>query len=218
LSLSHIFELAEVQVRGNEYGWVNTRIDCLPGMPLEIQASGSIDFANAPFVGDEFTPDGDPGGGTARADSLGHGVHGIRHGQLIARIGNGPVFPVGSFKQFRSKDRGPLFLAHNDTKWVADNNGAFLVRVCMPVQAIRRRPVNVGGGRGIELTFEMPWGISGSASVSLPRWMTNHNPQVTIHDAPAHPSDPARGVFCTALPQVDLAFWKIHKCVHIQAG
>ena len=152
--------------------------------------------------------------------SLGYGsAYPTLHGQLVARIGNGPVFPVGSYKQFQARDRGPLFVAHNDTQQVSDNSGAFEVRVCMPVQALRRRVVpRGGGGRGMELTFEMPWGISGSASIDLPRWMTNPNPKVTLHDAPTHPSDPARGTFCTELPPVDLAFWKIRKCVHVQAG
>jgi hypothetical protein len=216
VGLSHLFELNRVQIRGNQYGWVNTDVDCLPGMPLEIQASGSIDFNNFPGWGDEFTPDGDPSS-QSREGALGWGSpYPCQHGQLVARIGHSAVFPVGVYKNFHSRDRGPLFLGHNDTKKVDDNGGAFEVRVCMPVQAIRKRPQQVGGNPGVQLTFELPGGISGHATVQFPRWMTKPNPRMEIHDGPAHPTDPARGVFCTPLPKLELAFWKIEKYLHFQ--
>ncbi len=196
MSLSHLFTLSEVTVEGARYGWVNTKIDVVPGMPLEIQGSGSIDFCN-PFGAninhDILTPDGDPrraGGET----SLGWGSRApCRHGQLVARIGNSHVFPIGTMRRIRAEHAGPLLVGHNDTNKVDDNSGEFEVRVCIPVDAVRgqRTPNN-----GFQLSFEGPGGINGGAFVNLPTWLNKPNFKFKVHGAPGHGQNIERGLFC----------------------
>ena len=214
MDLSDLFELGETQIQGREYGWVNTRIDVHPGMPLEIQGSGSINFCNVLGMQYWFTPDGEAGK-PAMPESLGYGVPGVRHAMMIGRIGNGPIFPVGSFLHFQSYGEGPLLLAHNDTKDVNDNDGAWTARVYIPVVAIngqRRAP----GNPAFDVQFSGPWGINGQLTVNLPNWIQHPAPHFSMHEGPAHGTDPQHGLFCVA---TEIPIWgpiRFNRCLHIQ--
>jgi hypothetical protein len=211
MNLDEVFQMGNViQVRGDEYGWVNTGLDLRRGQPVEIQGSKAINFCN---WGDwRFTPDGEDGQ-IAREGSLGYGVPGIKHAQLIGMI-NGHIFPIGKLWRGKIPENGTLMVAHNDTKQVGDNDGEFEVRVVTPVTAVqgRRNPQQPGA---FQMSFTGPLGITGSAQINLPSWMTSPRPKFTVHKRPAHPSDPAHGMLCTET-DIDLVMGiRYRRCVHI---
>ncbi len=213
MRLDELFTLKALSIEGNQYGWVNTEIDVHPGMPLQIQGTGSINFCN--FMGQQwwFTPDGEEGKASL-PESLGYGVAGTRHAMLLGRI-NRTVFPVGDLLRFKVQERGTLFLAHNDTKVVSDNEGHWDVRICVPVQAVQgqRRP----GTPAFDLQFTGPFGISAQASLNLPSWMTNPRPRFELHDGPAHGTNIERGLLCTQVEIAIVGPLKLRKCIHLQA-
>jgi hypothetical protein len=214
MNLSEIFELEQVQVRGEQYGWVNTKVDVRPGMPIQIQGSGAINFCNAFGQQWFFTPEGQEGH-AARPESLGFGIGGIKHAMLIGRIGNGHIFPIGSFIRFQSREQGPLFVAHNDTKQVSDNDGAWDVRVCMPVDSVKGQR-RATGSSAFDVQFGGLWGINGQLSINLPAWIKNPNPRFSIHSGASHGSNIERGMMCV---ESDVPIWgpiRFKKCIHIQ--
>jgi hypothetical protein len=110
---------ADVRVNANQQ-WTNTGINVRAGDLISFNASGRINF------GQGATQTAGPEGN----DSLKRATYpaaGMPVGELIGRVGNGPVFPIGSGTQpIRMGANGPLMLGVNDDE-IGDNSGFFSV-------------------------------------------------------------------------------------------
>jgi hypothetical protein len=118
----------------SEQPWTDTGIDVTAGDTVLIQASGMINvFSGKPEF--EQTPDG---AGPADPDCIAgppiYGGHWIADGlacwSLIARIGNGESFFVGSHHLSIAEEEGQLRLGVNDQSGAfADNSGFWSARL-----------------------------------------------------------------------------------------
>jgi hypothetical protein len=100
-----------------QQAWTPTGIIVSRGETLTISATGDINF----------------GAGTSSSNgsserSTANPVPAYGTGALVARIGNGKPFAIGSQMQFQAPAAGQLFLGINDTH-VQDNSGAFEVQI-----------------------------------------------------------------------------------------
>ncbi len=122
LSISTVSPLGsgEIKVSGKK-AWTATGVQLSKGQNLEITASGNV-YANA-------TTYGGPDGITNRPDWNTYCVvKGKPVAGLIAKIGNGNPFFVGSSSVFKSNESGELFLGVNDTD-LGNNKGEFIVSI-----------------------------------------------------------------------------------------
>jgi len=115
-----------VRVEGNQQ-WADTGIDVRRGDRLSINASGQVEFA----PGARSNPAGASGG--RRADvrpspNPNYPVANLGAGALVARIGNGAPFAIGSANQVTMPNDGRLHLGINDDN-VGDNSGFFSVTI-----------------------------------------------------------------------------------------
>jgi hypothetical protein len=110
---------ASVRVNANQQ-WTNTGINVRAGDLIAFSASGRINFGQG--VTQTAGPEGN--------DSLKRDTYpaaGVPVGELIGRVGNGPVFPIGSSTQpIRMGANGTLMLGVNDDE-IGDNSGFFSV-------------------------------------------------------------------------------------------
>jgi hypothetical protein len=100
-----------------QQAWTPTGLILSRGDTLTISATGDINF----------------GAGTSSSNgsserNAANPVPAIGTGALIARIGNGRPFPIGSQTRFQAPAAGQLFLGINDTH-VQDNDGTFEVQI-----------------------------------------------------------------------------------------
>jgi len=100
-----------------QQAWTPTGLVVSRGETLTIIATGDINF----------------GAGAASSNgsserNAANPVPTVGTGALIARIGNGQPFPIGSQTRFQAPAAGQLFLGINDTH-VQDNDGTFQVQV-----------------------------------------------------------------------------------------
>jgi len=110
----------DITVSGRKY-WTSTGIQVKSGMQLNISASGKV-YANG-------TVFGSPDGITNRPDwDVYCVVKGKPHVGLIAKIGNGKPFFVGSSYNFVAQESGELFFGVNDGD-LGNNSGEFKVSV-----------------------------------------------------------------------------------------
>ncbi|HET7219139.1 MAG TPA: hypothetical protein VFJ02_13875 [Vicinamibacterales bacterium] len=107
--------------------WTPTGITVRRGEPLSISASGEIK------IGGPGNPSASPAG--AGATNAGNPAPSAPTGALIARIGNGAPFLIGSQTQIQAPAAGQLFLGINDS-YLQDNEGTFQVQV---TRGLRRR-------------------------------------------------------------------------------
>jgi len=114
--------------------WMPTGIKLEAGVGVKISASGQIDLLpNQPgqrIVG----PDGGTGGAHFGGGMMGGGKrffnpNGQIGGELMGRIGNGPIFFVGSRHTFTPKTAGELHLMIQQSPWGCPSNGEFRVSV-----------------------------------------------------------------------------------------
>lgn len=102
--------------------WTDTGINLSAGTLVNITASGSIAFAGGP--GNSYTPDGKAS--CAADESM--VAPGITCFALVARIGNGVPFEIGTGTHFVAKDGGELGLGVNDGIF-SDNSGSWTATV-----------------------------------------------------------------------------------------
>ena len=100
-----------------QQAWTPTGLIVRRGETLTISATGDINF----------------GAGTSSSNgsserNAANPVPAVGTGALIARIGNGQPFPIGSQTRFQAPAAGQLFLGINDTH-VQDNDGTFQVQI-----------------------------------------------------------------------------------------
>ena len=100
-----------------QQAWTPTGLILSRGETLTISATGDINF----------------GAGTASSNgsserNAANPVPTVGTGALIARIGNGQPFPIGSQTRFQAPAAGQLFLGINDTNF-GDNQGAYQVEI-----------------------------------------------------------------------------------------
>jgi hypothetical protein len=108
--------------------WTPTGITVRRGEPLSINASGEIK------IGGPGNPSASPAG--AGATNAGNPAPSAPTGALIARIGSGAPFLVGTQTQIQAPAAGQLFLGINDS-YLQDNEGTFQVQVTRT--GLRRR-------------------------------------------------------------------------------
>ena len=114
-----------ISVNGNQ-AWTDTTINVVKGDRISFQTSGQIRIASGPNPEFTATADGSGGFNASRAN---YPVPGMAVGGLIARVGGGAPFPIGSNAQpITMPASGRLLLGINDDQ-VADNSGAFIVSI-----------------------------------------------------------------------------------------
>lgn len=102
-------------------GWTDTGIDVRKGQRIAFSTTGQIAIRQGdnPAIGPDGSSEKDP-----NAPVPGAGV-----GALVARVGTGAAFPIGSnSRPITMPANGRLFLGVNDAG-VADNSGAFVVTI-----------------------------------------------------------------------------------------
>ena len=114
-------------------GWTPTGVRVAKGQRVAFSTTGQIQVSTDP--GSTAGPDGNPGvpaGG-------GVPVPAMPVGGLIARVGDGPAFPIGSNREpIVMPAAGQLMLGVNDGH-VGDNRGAFAVTLSNDRTSGRRR-------------------------------------------------------------------------------
>jgi hypothetical protein len=128
--------------------WTATGIVLPPGAAIEIEASGTVEAAAA-SDGRPFYHQVPP---TGRGELQSHLPQPLLHAlSLLGRIGNGPVVPIGlGVKMLAAPPygSGELFLGINDDV-VADNSGAWTVRITFLIGAPASSTGSSGGDRGL---------------------------------------------------------------------
>jgi PA-IL-like protein len=110
----------DILVRGDQ-AWTDTGVRLSSGETFRIDASGFVNWG--PNRND------DPNGEASSPYNANRPLPNRAGGALIARIGNGQPFFVGSGMQsFRASTSGPLYLGINDD-FLRDNSGSFRVIV-----------------------------------------------------------------------------------------
>jgi hypothetical protein len=110
----------DIQVRSDQ-AWTDSGVSLRAGETFRIDASGSVNWG--PSRSDD--PNGEPNSPYNANRPLPNRAGGA----LIARIGNGEPFFVGSgLQSFRASTSGPLYLGVNDD-FLRDNSGSFRVVV-----------------------------------------------------------------------------------------
>jgi hypothetical protein len=110
-----------VVVNGNQ-PWTDTGITVKKGERISFQTNGQIEIA----PGAASSPDGFGGDTAARGT---YPVAAMPAGGLIARVGNGAAFPIGSNnQQITMPAAGRLYLGINDSNF-GDNSGFYSVSV-----------------------------------------------------------------------------------------
>jgi hypothetical protein len=114
-----------IAVNGNQ-AWTDTNINVKKGERIAFSTTGEIRVAAAATPENTATPDGAgqfPGARTS------YPVPQMAAGGLIARVGNGAPFPIGSNTQpITMPSDGRLYLGINDDQ-VGDNSGTFAVTI-----------------------------------------------------------------------------------------
>jgi len=106
--------------------WTDTGIDVRAGSTVSFRPSGQIQIAMG--TGPELTA-GPDGSGAYGGPRTGLPVAAMPVGGLIAKVGNGAPFPIGSNTQpIRMPANGRLFLGINDDNF-GDNTGSFAVQI-----------------------------------------------------------------------------------------
>lgn len=116
--------------------WYNTRIQINAGQTIEVVASGNV----ATFTGEDLTesgvsgPDGQaticPDAANPEVAKIGCLMNSEPYGALVARIGDGAPFKVGSIYSGKASASGILFLAVNDNyPYYEDNQGAYSISI-----------------------------------------------------------------------------------------
>jgi hypothetical protein len=100
-----------------QQAWTPTGVIVARGETVTVSATGDINF----------------GAGTSSSNgsserNAANPVPTVGTGALIARIGNGQPFPIGSQTRFQAPAAGQLFLGINDTH-VQDNDGTYQVQI-----------------------------------------------------------------------------------------
>jgi hypothetical protein len=124
-----------VTVPASASGGVSTSVSVLSGDSITITASGSAGYGYegaAPCAGYPATyPDGSRYLGSTNCgpkDDPNAALSGGAIGLLIARIGGGPWFAVGTSATFTASAYGTLVVAYNDSVY-SDNTGSYSVTV-----------------------------------------------------------------------------------------
>jgi len=112
-----------IQVDANR-SWTDTGITVRKGQRLAFSTTGQVAIRQNTPASEMLGPDGSPTESRAGAPTQALGV-----GGLIARIGTGAPFPIGSNSQpITMPANGRLFLGVNDSG-TSDNSGAFVVTI-----------------------------------------------------------------------------------------
>jgi hypothetical protein len=112
--------LASVRVEANR-PWTDTRLVVREGERFAFVTTGTVSFIKGQSIG--------PEGHSATQPGADFPVRDIPVGGLIARIGSGPAFPIGSSQEpIAMPAGGRLFLGVNDN-YHADNSGVFNVQI-----------------------------------------------------------------------------------------
>ena len=105
--------------------WVETGIYIHANQILEIQASGKVTTWEGNSVGDSY-----PDGNDWVCDEAGCILSGAKYGALVGKIGNTPVFLIGSNYQGTVSNSGYLYLRMNDvSSSYLDNSGSYTVTI-----------------------------------------------------------------------------------------
>lgn len=132
LPASEAIASVQIELPGILEGWLPTSVVLAPGDSLRITATGCIGFGN-PGV-DETNPDGAYCWDTSQWPDLPTPppwtCMSALQLSLVAKIGNGPCFTVGSSFSAVVSDAGQLSLAYNDRPGgFSDNFGSFSIVV-----------------------------------------------------------------------------------------
>jgi len=101
--------------------WTDSGVDLQPGQRIRITASGEISSTPGVRNGPE---------GSSRDPSAISLLTEEQHAALIAKVGEGYPFLVGSGTSYQARDRGRLYLGVNDLA-VTDNSGYYRVEVVL---------------------------------------------------------------------------------------
>jgi hypothetical protein len=102
--------------------WTDTGIDVTAGATISVTASGSASFAVG--SGNSYTPAGEPG----RIGTEAMVAPGLTANMLVARIGNGVPFAVGTGLTWQAAASGRLGLGVNDD-YFGDNSGSWTAAI-----------------------------------------------------------------------------------------
>ena len=106
--------------------WTDTGISVVRGEQISFTTSGQIRVAQGSSRGSSAGPDGNRSVNASRANQP---VPAMAPGGLIARVGGGAPFAIGSNTQpITMPANGRLYLGVNLDQ-VADNSGAFIVSI-----------------------------------------------------------------------------------------
>jgi hypothetical protein len=115
-----------VTLPGTASGWQSTGITVAPAHPVQLSATGNIDYGCNNFNACAGDPDGiAPSGEVFPAGDASFLAPGLRIFSLVGKIGNGAPFQLGKGPIVLTGD-GALSIAYNDTSW-GDNIGSYTV-------------------------------------------------------------------------------------------
>ena len=162
--------------------WQDTGLFVEAGQAFTINASGTVNIwpnCDATKV-EQGYPDVDcalmnvsPDGTTVFDPALeGYPLPGANVGALVARVGDGAAFLVGTHGSFITETSGNLFIAVNDTEFFSqDDEGNFEIVITLePLGDVYYIPGTLDEWLGTGIQLEVGQSISLSASGSLNLW------------------------------------------------
>jgi hypothetical protein len=116
-----------ITLPGTAAGFQPTGLTVSPSHPVQLEATGNIDYGCNNFNGCAGNPDGvAPSGEVFPAAGEGFLAPGLRMFSLIGKIGDGAPFQLGKGPIVLTAGSGPLSIAYNDSSW-GDNIGSYSV-------------------------------------------------------------------------------------------
>lgn len=125
-------EGALVLLDGTNDAWLDTGVTLNTGDTVQIVAGGHIDIwpdceiidTDIPCETMRFGPNGSDGIGPADPSYY---LGGVNVGALVGRVGDGDSFFIGTGGEFTASSTGTLQIVMNDTMFMDDNVGRFIV-------------------------------------------------------------------------------------------
>jgi hypothetical protein len=116
-----------ITLPGTAAGFQPTGITVSPAHPVQLDATGNIDYGCNNFNGCAGNPDGvAPSGEVFPAADSSFLAPGLRMFSLVGKIGDGAPFQLGKGPIVLTAGNGPLSIAYNDSSW-GDNIGSYSV-------------------------------------------------------------------------------------------
>jgi hypothetical protein len=167
-----------VTLPGTAAGFQPTGLTVSPAHPVQLSATGNIDYGCNNFNACAGDPNGvAPSGEVFPAGDSSFLAPGLRAFSLVGKIGDGAPFQLGKGPIVLTAGNGPLLIAYNDNAW-GDNIGSYTVTLS-------------------SLATDTPGGVGGSVPATLA--LTLGTPATFANFVPGKADDYLAGTTATVI-------------------